>query len=119
STERAVTLFPEPLSPTNATVSPRSRVKETPFTAATGGAPPRPAKVTLRSRISRRGAPTNANPHPASPHPFPPPRAGEGMGGGGALMGAPFRPSPALRERVPRAARRVRVVLTGRPCAGR
>ncbi len=63
-------ILPEPLSPTSARVSPRSRVKETRFTASTGGAPRQPAKVTLRSRTSRRliGNPidqvTNISPSP-------------------------------------------------------
>src|SRR5213078_1699935 len=52
--DSAVTDFPEPLSPTSANVSPRSRVNEARFTASTAGAPRQPPNVTLRSRISSR-----------------------------------------------------------------
>src|SRR5947207_15837574 len=52
--DSAVTDFPEPLSPTSASVSPRSRVNEACFTASTAGAPRQPPKVTLRSRTSSR-----------------------------------------------------------------
>src|SRR5437868_15357871 len=52
--DNAVTDFPEPLSPTSASVSPRSRVNEACFTASTAGAPRQPPKVTLRSRTSSR-----------------------------------------------------------------
>jgi hypothetical protein len=46
--ESAVTVFPEPLSPTSATVSPRSMSNDTPRTA--GSSPPSRAKETDRSR---------------------------------------------------------------------
>src|SRR5436190_18786319 len=52
--DSAVTDFPEPLSPTSASVSPRSSANEACFTASTAGAPRQPPNVTLRSRISSR-----------------------------------------------------------------
>src|SRR5579871_1009021 len=52
ASDKAVTLLPQPLSPTNASVSPRRIVKLTPSTACTS--PSSVRKLTFRLRTSKR-----------------------------------------------------------------
>ena len=65
STDRSVTLLPEPDSPSSATTSPRPSVRSTPSSARTGLAPP--VKVTVRPLMSRMGSAVALMPHPFGP----------------------------------------------------
>src|SRR5262245_59591952 len=58
--DSAVTDFPEPLSPTSATVSPRSSSNETPVTASTTWSPA--LKVTERFVAERSGCDIGSHP---------------------------------------------------------
>ena len=99
--ERAVTLLPDPLSPTTQSVLPRCRVRDTPSTALT--TPLRVGKWVARSRtvengVGRRGLARSA--------------AGGELGDGHLLYG-----SAASRNPSPRKLRAITAITTATPGA--